>query len=108
MLETITVVSTPPLRARYNRLLTTNWKKETLPKILDLLWDEINSSKHPLTTTLREVLDPRRRKPVEPEVRERILEEIKHFRHYFQESIIPEIPPPVHDHRRSRIDLQAE
>jgi hypothetical protein len=104
----IQVVSTPSLRDKYKRLLTSDWKKSTLDAVLELLWKEIETSARQTKIPLLEVLDPGRTSISGSGINADVIEEIRHFRRHFRGSdLIPAVPEDF-SVRKGRLRAQAE
>src|SRR5262245_20165517 len=108
MRPVIHVVSTPALRGRYQRLLTSEWRKGTIDDVLELLWNEIEASARRSVSFL-DVLDPHRASLASSGVNPQVIDELRHFRsHFHGNGDIPPLPETLPPRKGGRLRAQAE
>lgn len=104
----IQVASTPSLRDKYRRLLTSDWKKGTTDDVLGLLWKEVETSARLSKIPFLEVLQPHRSSIAVSGLNQDVIEEIKHFRKHFRGNNLMPAVPESFPTRKGRLRAQAE
>jgi len=103
----ISVVSTPALRHKYKRLLSSDWKKCTLDEVLELLWKELDGLEP--RPPFFEALNPNRSSISTSGFNTEVIEEIRHFRkHFHGNDVIPPVPHKLSVRKSGRSRAQAE